>query len=194
MVSAANYSDTVTIPSGKKITYTIVASVNAAAAGSLTHSAYITPPATVTDAVLGNNTATDTDAQPTADLSVTKTDMVVTYVPGGTVTYTIVVTNLGPSAVTSAAFTDNIPAQITTWTWTCVPELGATCLVGPWVGAVNFTDTVNIPVGRRITYTAVATINGAAVGPMVNTASITPPAAVPDTNMVNNAATDIDTP
>jgi hypothetical protein len=106
----------------------------------------------------------------------------------------IEVTNLGPSNVTSLDFTDNIPAQITLWTWTCAPGLGATCTTGPTTTAVNFSDVVNLPVGKKIVYTVVATISGGAVGPMVNTATITSPVLIPDPNPADNSATDIDMP
>ena len=98
------------------------------------------------------------------------------------------------NAVTAVTFTDNIPAQITSWTWTCLPGLGATCTTGPTTLAANFSDVVDIPVGKKITYTAVATIDTLAVGPMVNTATITSPALIPDPNPVDNSATDIDIP
>lgn len=52
----------------------------------------------------------------------------------------------------------------------------------------------NTRVGKKITYTVVATISPVAINPMVNTASIASPASVPDPNMTNNSATDIDTP
>ncbi len=44
-----------------------------------------------------NNTATDTDTiAPSVDLGVTITDGTTTYIPGGSTTYTVVVTNAGP--------------------------------------------------------------------------------------------------
>ncbi|MBM3152541.1 MAG: DUF11 domain-containing protein, partial [Chloroflexi bacterium] len=194
ITSGANFSDVVNIPSGKKVTYTVVATIASPTAGDLVNTAAIVPPAGITDPVLANNSATDTDAHPSADLSVTITDMVNIYVPGGTVTYTIIVTNFGPSNVIGATVSDLIPWQITSWTWTCAPELGATCTVGPVTSGVNFLDLVNIPAGKRITYTVVATIDALAGGPMVNTVTITAPLAVPDPILANNSATDIDTP
>ena len=194
-VSASPFADTVNIPVGKKITYTVVASVDSLAVGDMINSVTVTAPGAVPDPVLGNNTATDTDAHPSADLAVTMTDMVATYSPGGTVIYTITVTNNGPSNVTGALFSDTAPAQLDSWTWSCEPQLTAVCTPGPVAGPAVFTDTVTIPVGKSITYTVVAHINAGAVGPMTNTASITAPLPLfPDPNMVNNTATDIDTP
>ncbi len=188
------FVDVVDIPAGKKVTYSVVASVNIAATGTMTNIFTVTPPATIPDPTPGNNSATDTDEQPSADLRVTKTDMVVVYIPGGTVIYTIEVRNLGPSAVTGVTFTDNIPPQITNWTWTCTPELGAACTVGPTALGGNFIDAIDLPVGKKVTYTVVANISLAAVGPMVNTATITSPALIPDPFPPDNSATDIDVP
>jgi len=194
VTTAGDFADMVDIPSGKKVTYTVVATIASPTSGNLVNTVVITAPAGITDPVVGNNSATDTDAHPSADLSVTNTDMVIHYIPGGTVTYTIVVSNTGPSNVIGATFTDILPWQITSWTWTCVPELGAICLAGTVTSSINFVDIVNIPIGKKITYTAVATIDPLAGGPMVNTATITAPLDVPDWNLVNNSASDIDTP
>ena len=57
-----------------------------------------------TDSIPANNTATDTDTlDAEADLSITKDDGSLTYTPGGTVTYTIVVSNAGPSDAVDAS-------------------------------------------------------------------------------------------
>ncbi len=194
VTSGIGYTDIINVPAGKKVTYTVVASISPVAVGTMTNTAIVIPPAAVPDPVPGNNSATDTDEQPTADLGVSITDMVINYTPGGTVIYTIVVTNAGPSNVSNVDFTDNIPGQVTQWKWTCAPSLGATCTTGPTTTAVNFTDVVTIPVGKQIVYTVEATISPAAVGPMVNTATITSPVLIPDPNPANNSATDIDTP
>lgn len=194
VTSSALFWEFVSIPSGKKITYTVVASIDPLASGAMTNNATIVSPASIPDYTPGNNTATDIDSQPSADLTVTNTDMVLNYTAGGTVIYTIVVTNAGPSTVTGAVFTDNIPGQITSWTWTCVATLSASCTSGPVTSAANFLDTVTIPPGKKVTYTVVATISPAAVGPLVNTANITNPLSVPDPNMTDNTATDTDTP
>ena len=72
--------------------------------------------ATYTDPNLGNNSATDTNTQgtPQIDLAVTKTDGQTSYVPGAPVTYTIEVTNAGPSTANGFAIADLVPASITT--------------------------------------------------------------------------------
>ena len=78
------------------------------------------------DPDLANNTATDTDTlTPEADLSVTKTDGQTAAVPGQAVTYTIVVSNVGPSSVTGATVTDALSASLVNATWTCSASAGS---------------------------------------------------------------------
>ena len=74
----------------------------------------------MTDPTPGNNCATDSDTLgASADLSITKTDGVTTATAGGSVTYTIVASNAGPSNATGATVADTFPASLTC-TWTCV--------------------------------------------------------------------------
>ena len=47
-----------------------------------------------------------------ADLAITKTDGVNSVMQGGTTTYTIVVSNNGPGAVTGATVSDPMPAAM----------------------------------------------------------------------------------
>ncbi|NBT14163.1 MAG: DUF11 domain-containing protein, partial [Planctomycetia bacterium] len=84
------------IPTGStSFTFTILP--DASRTGPLVNTVFATPP----EGTGGSTTsATDTDtASPVANLTVTKTDGSATYTPGVNVTYTIVVTNTGPSTV-----------------------------------------------------------------------------------------------
>src|SRR5262249_60365697 len=56
---------------------------------------------------------------PIADLSVTKDNGTTTVVPGTQTTYTIVVSNNGPSDVTGATVTDDPPVTLTNVSWPC---------------------------------------------------------------------------
>ena len=53
--------------------------------------------------------------------------MSTTATPGGSTTYTIVVTNDGPSPAIDTVVTDAIPAGATAVAWTCAPSVGAAC-------------------------------------------------------------------
>jgi uncharacterized repeat protein (TIGR01451 family) len=187
-----NINDTVNMPVDATITYTVTGTVNPAATGTLVNTATVTVPGGVTDPTPGNNSATDTDTlTPEADLSITKTDGVATEVPGTTATYTIVVTNNGPSNVTGASVGDTFPATLTGVTFTSVASGGATGNTASGSGNIN--DTVNMPAGSSITYSATGTIDPAATGSLVNTATVAAPGGVTDPTPGNNSATDTDT-
>ena len=74
----------------------------------LTNTATVSPPAGVTDPDPADNSASDTDTlTPQADLSITKTDGDhVRACRARRTTYTIVVSNAGPAAVTGASVSD----------------------------------------------------------------------------------------
>lgn len=94
-----------------------------------------------------------------ADLSISKTDGSGTYTPGGTATYTLVVTNRGPDAVTAAVVNDTLPNGATlSAAWTCSATAGSACAVASGGAAggnsisvgVDLIDggqaTINVPV------------------------------------------------
>jgi uncharacterized repeat protein (TIGR01451 family) len=187
---SGNINGSVNLPSGGSVTYTASCTISAAATGTLSNTATVTAPAVVTDPTPGNNSATDTDTlAASADLGVTKTDGVTTATPGGSVTYTITASNAGPSNATGATVADTFPASLTC-TWTCVGVVGGTCTAS---GSGNLNDTVNLPSGGSVTYTASCTISAAAIGTLSNTATVTAPAGVTDPTPGNNSATDSDT-
>ena len=130
-------------------------------------------------------------ASASADLSITKTDGSATYTPGVGVTYTVVVSNAGPSNVTAATVTDNAPAGTSITSWTAVFAGGAS---GTAAGAGNISQTVTVPVGGTVTYTINLSVPGSLTGNLVNTATVAPPAGTTDPNNSNNSATDTDTP
>ena len=101
-----------------------------------------------------------------------KTDGVTTATAGGSVTYTITASNAGPSNAPGATVADTFPAALTA-TWTCVGAGGGTCTAA---GSGNIDDTVNLPAGGSVTYTASASLAASATGTLVNTATVTAPA------------------
>jgi len=186
---SGNINDTANLPNGGSVTYTASCTISAAATGTLSNTATVAAPAGVTDPTPGNNSATDSDTLgASADLAITKTDGVVTATPGGSVTYTIVASNAGPSNATGATVADTFPASLTC-TWTCVGAGGGTCTAS---GSGNINDTANLPNGGSVTYTASCTISAAATGTLSNTATVTAPAGVTDPTPANNSATDVD--
>src|SRR5688572_24497089 len=100
--NSRNINDTLNLPAGSSITYTATGTISSSATGTLDNTATVTAPGGVTDAG-GNNSATDSNTlTPGADLQITKTDGATEEVPGTSITYTILVTNAGPSDVIGA--------------------------------------------------------------------------------------------
>ncbi len=127
---------------------------------------------------------------PTADLAVGKDDGLGTAVPGQSTTYTITVTNAGPSDAAGASVTDSLPAAVSSATWTCTPSAGATCAAS---GSGGITDTVTLPPGGTLTYSLLAQLASSATGTLANTATVAMAAGGVDPDTGNNSATDSDT-
>lgn len=128
------------------------------------------------------------------DLSVTKTDGVTTYVSGTVTTYTITVSNNGPTAAQGATVSDPVPAGIPAANMSYIAAVagGATTSVsGTQTGAIN--DVINIPIGATVTYTVSVSIPFVYTGNLVNTVTVTAPSNISDSNTANNTATDTDT-
>jgi len=141
-----------------------------------------------------NNTSTDTtpiSTDPRADLRVTKTDGKTVVHPGEAVTYTITVTNAGPTAVTGAIFNDEIPAALRYVTYTAVVAGGATASSLSGIGN-SITGTLNLPVGGTVTYTVKGTLDSDATGRLTNAATVVPPAGIVDPNTGDNTGIDDD--
>src|SRR4029077_13982178 len=119
---------------------------------------------------------------PQNDVSVTKSDGVPSVIPGQTTTYTIVVSNSGPSTATNVVVSDPLPAGVTSFSWS---GNGNTNVLGP----IN--DTIaSLAPNTSVTYTVIASIDASATADVVNTGTVT---AANDTNSANDSATDTDT-
>ena len=159
------------------------------------NTATVSVPTGFSDPNPNNNTSTDSDGATTqqADLSLTKDDGQTGYLAGGTVTYTVTVTNLSGVDVTGAVVSDPKPANISTWAWACTNQTGnAAGCTAMGSSSSDFTDTVNLPVGGTIVYTVTANVSANATGDLVNTAHVDPPTGIGDSNLSNNTSTDTD--
>jgi len=125
-----------------------------------------------------------------ADLKITKDNGVTGVTPGETtVTYTIVVTNSGPSDVSNIAVTDNFPPELSGVSWSSTATGGAAGNTAASTG--NISDTLSMPAGSSVTYTVSGLVRSSATG-LSNTATVQVPISVNDTNTGNNSATDTD--
>jgi uncharacterized repeat protein (TIGR01451 family) len=164
---------------GASATFTISVQVNPAAAGTITNTATVS--AGSADPNPGNNSATvNTTLQATsaADLRITKSDAPDPVAAGGTITYTITVTNNGPAAATGITLEDTIPA-------------GTVFLSAGGTGACSLTGQLlrcslqDLPVGQSVT----ATLGiQASPTPGIVTNSVVVSALEPDPNTADNSA------
>jgi uncharacterized repeat protein (TIGR01451 family) len=122
---------------------------------------------------------------------VTVNDGKTAVVAGRINTYTVVVTNLGPSNVSGAVINDIFPSTFTGITYTANQSGGASGFRTTGGGDIH--DTVAMPAGSKITYKATGMISASATGSIADTASVSAPSGVTDPNLANNSATDTDT-
>jgi uncharacterized repeat protein (TIGR01451 family) len=125
-----------------------------------------------------------------ADLSITKTDGQSAVTAGAMLTYTIVVSNGGPDPAPGATVADPLPAALTASSWTCVATAGSSCGAASGSGSIN--QTVTLASGGTIVFALTATVDAAASGSLVNTATVAVPAGMIDAVPANNSATDTD--
>jgi uncharacterized repeat protein (TIGR01451 family)/fimbrial isopeptide formation D2 family protein len=189
---SGNVNTNVTVPKGGRATYTVRATAEATLAGVLTNTATVQPTDGDPDPNPDNNTSTDTSTvAPVADLQIVKTDSSATYTPGLPVTYTITVTNAGPSFVRGATVADAFPATITAAAWSAV--YSGTGSVGNAAGTGSINEVIDLAVGGTAVYTVVAETSPTATTSLVNTATVAPPVGTTDPIPANNTSTDTDT-
>ena len=183
---------TATLLPGGSATYTLTAGVATTATGTVSDTATVTAPAGVSDPSPTNNTATDTDTlAPQAELAITNDDGAAAALPGNSTTYSIVVSNAGPSIATGASVTDVLPVAISSDSWTAVASAGSSVTAASGTGSIATTATL-LP-GGSATYTLVANVNSSATGTLADTAAVAAPAGETDPIPGNNSATDTDT-
>jgi bacillopeptidase F len=127
-----------------------------------------------------------------ADLAVTQHGDGRASVERGTtgVTYTIVVTNLGPGPVTNATLTDTLPgaARFTVKSWACTASGGSCTAAG--TGNTKRSGSVSLSPGGTATYTLVGGIP--ATAPLGASTNLVVVAGADDPDPANDALADTD--
>lgn len=153
-----------------------------AASGQINNTATISSSATH-DPNGGNNTSTAlTTVIASADVSITKSASPNPVSAGGTLTYSITVTNNGPSTANNVTVADTLPASVT---------LG---IVTPSQGTCTGTTTINCNLGtltNSASATITITVTPNTVGTIYNSASVT--ATENDPNNANNTTPSVST-
>ncbi|QDV71242.1 Large cysteine-rich periplasmic protein omcB precursor [Rosistilla carotiformis] len=170
------------LASGASVPFTITVNIDPTATGTLSNTASVST-TTGTELNTTNNSDTETTLlTPSIDLSITKTDSATTVRNGDTLTYTIVVTNSGPSTATGVTVSDPFPAGVTV--------TSVTSTVGTVTNtANNVSGTIGtLAPGASATITVLATVNMATTGTIINTATVS--ATQTESNTANNSASD----
>ena len=177
---SGNILDTVDLPVGGTVTYTLTGTVDPAATGTLANTVSVAPPPGTGDPDPANNSATDADTLTAqADLSLTKTASPDPVAPGALLIYDLTVTNGGPSTAASVTVVDTLPVGVTLLSSVPGPPActltgsDLTCVIGP------------LAAGGSAAVTAEVIVN-AAPGEIVNTAGIS--GVDPDPSPTNNSA------
>src|SRR5438876_933865 len=165
-----------TLAMGDQTSFLLTLAISPSLTGTLSNTATVAAPSGVTDTNPGNNSSTDTDQlTPEADLSITKDDGAATAVPGTNDTYTVTVTNSGPSTVTGATVSDVLPAGTTFVSATN----GATYDAG--TNTVSFT-TSTLASGDMTSLQLPLSFPPRRSADLSNTATVAAPSGVTDTN------------
>ncbi|MFZ3214992.1 MAG: C25 family cysteine peptidase [Candidatus Acidiferrales bacterium] len=140
------------------------------------------------DPNLANNSAsvlTIVGAAGSANLVVSNSASPNPVLAGNRITYTITVTNNGPSATSSVTFTDAIPANTTLYSfaqtgtvWSCpTPGAAVTCTIA------------SLPAGATTTFTLIVTVGAGTASGTVITDTASTSTSTPDPNPSGNTST-----
>lgn len=185
-----NPNDPFELDAGESVTYLVSVPVPADATGVAIASDTVS---LVGDNDEANDSASDEDTiEQEGDLSITKTDGVASLSPGEQTTYTVDVSNAGPSEV-QGTVTDDLPAVLDGVSWTCATQAGgATCGSSAGTGDVSVSGSI-LPPGGSIRFVITGTVDSGASGTLVNTATVAITAPATDPDSADDSATDTDT-
>jgi uncharacterized repeat protein (TIGR01451 family) len=180
-----------TVPAGSSKTITATYAVPASTpATSVTNIASVT--SDTPDPNTDNNAATAVTSlgAPISDLSILKTNGVNAVIPGTPTTYTITVSNAGPTAAIGARVQDSVPTELLNATWTCVASGSSSCGTASGSGDIDTTANVEVSAANTVVYSLTGTVAPDATGNLINTASLTAPAGTVDPS--SNVSSDTD--
>jgi uncharacterized repeat protein (TIGR01451 family) len=166
----------------QSVTLDLLGTVDPRARGTLVNGARVDPPVGVTDPNPANDTATAVDTlSPSANLALGKTGDLDPADLGGLLTYTLAVTNSGPSAATGVVLTD--PLAPPTEFDSATASQGACSFDSPTRTLTCDLGDIPFPGGAAVTLR----VRPMALGTLTNTASVA--AAEPDPEPASNSAT-----
>ena len=203
------------VPAGQSIVVRIHAAVGDAAGGTVSNTASVALPSGVAQDASDapDSSSVDVDIEISTDISVEKDDGTGPAVPGESHSYTVTVRNDGFVAAEGVLLTDVlplyqgdgqagfIPGSIS---WQCSASGGACCNTNsaqcgtlaptqPVTADALQDHGVDLPSDSQVVFTFTGMLDPRATGTLSNTASVTLPAGVEDTDAANNTDTDTTT-
>ena len=192
-MTSGTYGSSVTLPSvsSDNVDSTTTFAPSVLAASGFT----VVPSGSIAQTQVASVDPTAVNVRLLADLAITKTDGVSSVTSGTSTTYTVRVTNNGPSSVTGATLKDPAALGLTQTAAACTAASGNTCTAATApTPAVLQGAGVTLPAlasGAFYELTVTATVT-AASGNVTNTATIAVPSGVTDSVTTNNTASDTD--
>ncbi|NIG51957.1 gliding motility-associated C-terminal domain-containing protein [Chitinophaga sp. Cy-1792] len=174
------------LPAGGSAIISFTISIPSSYTGQLTNTASVSIPNGYTNINPDKNSATDIDDQSSTSAITVQKSGPVSANAGDPLSYTIVVTNAGPSDLINASIQDVLPPQLLSPSWTVTTAGSATA--APASGTGNVSLSANIPAGTANTVTILVSgiISPDASGSIVNFATVTPAGKTP---VISNTVT-----
>ena len=135
-----------------------------------------------------NSARAETPVMPVGGASITITDGQASAVPGTGVTYTITAMNAEGSAV-PVWVSASLPPSLSGLSWICLPSAGSSCSSG---SGGPFDEQASLAAGGHVRYELSASIDPAALGTLLASASVVAPGGFPDPDPLDNTASDSD--
>lgn len=178
------------IQPGTSKTFTVETTADAATTGTQTASVSVASFSGGTDSVTSNDSATqDTTVTPIADISISLDDGRTSIEAGRRTNYSILISNNGPSLAPAVTVTDSFPAGLVCNVTS--QAIGGATGNSSQTNVTGIIETLAMPVGSFVSYTARCLVPPSATGTLVNTATVS--STIGDPNNANNTATDNDT-
>jgi uncharacterized repeat protein (TIGR01451 family) len=167
-----------TFPAGSSVVYTITTTNADSLPAAVLNTATASPPGSGLCAN-GNpapcQAAVSNPSAPIIDITETASTTAALD-PGGTITYTVTVTNTGTVDANGTVVNDPLSQGIGSATWTCVATGGAVCPNTSGTGAITDQTLATFPAGSSVVYTIQAKAGSSGLpAKVINTATAMPP-------------------
>jgi uncharacterized repeat protein (TIGR01451 family) len=179
---------TLNLPVGSSVTFTVTGDLASTATGNLVSTVGVATPDGINELTPTDNTSTlSTPISVRGDLAITRMSNPAVPQAGQPITYTLTVTNAGPSTVVGATVVNIFPISVTNVIWNCGATSGSAC---PSSGSGSINAPVTLAPGGNAVFTATGVVSPAALTMPPHSAIVTVPGNVTDPDPDNNVFTD----